>query len=161
LMEHWFTKLMIETGVGERMQRESLVHDGIYMCFNGELRHIDFNKLIGKRVTIYGQQEVVKDLIARRVADGGEIFFEVENTSVQDFAGDKPKIRFRHQGRDQVIECDLIAGCDGYHGVSRPSFPEGAHREYERVYPFGWLGILAKVKPVADELIYAYHERGF
>src|SRR5262245_60830886 len=121
LMEHWFTKLMIETGVGERMQRESLVHDGIYMAFNGELRHIDFNKLIGKRVTIYGQQEVVKDLIARRLKDGGEIYFEVTDTSIHDFMASKPKIRFAHQGRAQEIECDLIAGCDGYHGISRPS----------------------------------------
>jgi p-hydroxybenzoate 3-monooxygenase len=131
------------------------------MTFNGELRHIDFHKLVGKHVTIYGQQEVVKDLIARRLADGGEIYFEVTDTSVHDFATDKPKIRFRHQGQVKEIDCDIIAGCDGYHGVTRPSFPKGTHTEYERVYPFGWLGILAEVKPVADELVYAYHPRGF
>ncbi len=161
LMEDWVTKLLIETGVGERMQREGMVHNGIYMAFNGELRHINFHKLIGKRVTIYGQQEVVKDLIARRLADGGAIFFEVQGTSVHDFDTAHPKIRFRHQGEQKEIECEFIAGCDGFHGICRPSFPQGAHREYERVYPFGWLGILAEVKPVADELIYVYHPRGF
>jgi len=161
LMEDWVTKLLVETGVGERMQRESLVHDGIYMSFEGELRHIDFAKLIGKRVTIYGQQEVVKDLIARRLADGGEIHFDVADTTVHDFTAGKPKIRFHHGGKAHEIECDFIAGCDGFHGVSRPSFPQGTHQEFERVYPFGWLGILADAKPVANELIYAYHPRGF
>jgi len=161
LMEDWVTKLLVETGVGARMQREGLAHDGIYMTFGGELRHIDFHKLIGKRVTIYGQQEVVKDLIARRLADGGEIHFDVADTSVHDFNTGKPKIRFRHQGKAQEIDCDIIAGCDGFHGVCRPSFPAGSLRGYDRIYPFGWLGILAKAKPVADELIYAYHDRGF
>jgi len=161
LMEDWVTKLLVETGVGARMQREGLAHDGIYMTFGGELRHIDFHKLIGKRVTIYGQQEVVKDLIARRLADGGEIHFDVADTSVHDFNIGKPKIRFRHQGKAQEIDCDIIAGCDGFHGVCRPSFPAGSLRGYDRIYPFGWLGILAKAKPVADELIYAYHDRGF
>ena len=161
LMEDWVTKLLVETGVGARMQREGLAHDGIYMTFGGELRHIDFYKLIGKRVTIYGQQEVVKDLIARRLADDGEIHFEVSDTSVHDFTTGKPKIQFRHQGQTKEIDCDIIAGCDGFHGVCRPSFPSGTLRGYDRIYPFGWLGILAKAKPVADELIYAYHERGF
>ncbi len=161
LMEDWVTKLLTETGVGARMQREGLPHDGIYMTFNGELRHIDFYKLVGKRVTIYGQQEVVKDLIARRLADGGEIHFEVTDTSIQDFSTDKPKIRFRHQGRAKEIDCDIIAGCDGFHGVSRSEFPSGVRRDYDRVYPFGWLGILAEAKPVEDELIYAYHPHGF
>jgi p-hydroxybenzoate 3-monooxygenase len=161
LIEDWVANLLIDTGVGERMQREGMVHDGIYIAFNGELRHIDFHKLIGKRVTIYGQQEVVKDLIARRLSDGGEILFEVQDTTVHDFDTDEPKIRFRHQGAGREIACDVIAGCDGFHGVTRPSFPKGALHLYERVYPFGWLGILAKAPTVADELIYAYHERGF
>ncbi len=161
LMEDWVTKLLIETGVGVRMQREGLVHDGIYMAFNGELRHIDFYKLVGKRVTIYGQQEVVKDLIARRLADGGEIRFEVTETSIHDATAAQPKIRFHDQGKAQEIECDIIAGCDGFHGVCRPSIPAGTLRGYDRVYPFGWLGILAKTTPVADELIYSYHQRGF
>jgi p-hydroxybenzoate 3-monooxygenase len=161
LMEDWVTKLMVEVGVGERMLREGMVHDGIYIVFNGEMRHIDFHKLIGKRVTIYGQQEVVKDLIERRLAGGTEILFEVQNTSVHDFTTDKPKIRFRHQGKPHEIECEIIAGCDGFHGVSRPSFPPGKHQEFERVYPYGWLGILADVKPVADEVTYCYHPRGF
>jgi p-hydroxybenzoate 3-monooxygenase len=161
LMEDWVTKLLVETGVGARMQREGLAHDGIYMTFGGALRHIDFYKLIGKRVTIYGQQEVVKDLIARRLADGGEIHFEVTDTGIHDFASGKPKIRFRHQNQTKEIDCDIIAGCDGFHGVCRPSFPAGSLQGYDRIYHFGWLGILAKANPVADELIYAYHERGF
>ena len=161
LMEDWVAKLLIETGVGARMQREAMVHDGIYIAFNGEARHIDFHKLIGKQVFIYDQKEVVTDLIARRLADGGDIHFEVEDSSVHDFATDRPKIRFHHQGQAKEIACDMIAGCDGFHGVCRPSFPAGALSGYDRVYPFGWLGILSESPPPEKELIYCYHERGF
>ena len=128
LMENWVAQMLIDTGVGERLQREAMVHDGIYISFKGEARHIDFHKLIGKQVFIYDQKEVVTDLIAKRLADGGQIFFEVSDTSVHDFNGDKPKIRFRHQGKPQEIECDFIGGCDGFHGVCRPSFPAGCSR---------------------------------
>ena len=143
------------------MKRESVVHDGIYLCFDGELHHIDFHKLVGKRVTIYGQQEVVKDLIAKRLADGGQILFECSDASVHGFDGKAPQIRFRHNGETKEIDCDFIGGCDGFHGVCRPSIPAKSISIYEREYPFGWLGILAEAPPVADELIYAYHPRGF
>jgi p-hydroxybenzoate 3-monooxygenase len=161
LLEQWATDMLIETGVGDRMQRESMVHDGIHLCFDGALHHIDFHKLVGKRVTIYGQQEVVKDLIARRLADGTPILFEAADVGVHGVEGKTPKIRLAHDGRAQEIECDFIGGCDGFHGICRPSIPASALSIYEREYPFGWLGILAKATPVADELIYAYHPRGF
>ncbi len=161
LMEDWVAKLLVSTGVGDRMQREAMVHDGIYISFNGEARHIDFHKLINKQVFIYDQKEVVTDLIARRLADGGEIHFEVEDTSVHDFATAQPKIHFRHRGRAEEIACDVIAGCDGFHGVCRPSFPTGSLRGYDRVYPFGWLGILTESPPPEKELIYCFHDRGF
>ena len=161
LMEHWVAQMLIETGVGARMQREAMVHDGIYISFNGEARHIDFHKLIGKQVFIYDQKEVVTDLIARRLADGGPIHFEVEDTGVHDFSTDHPVIRFRHDGKARQIECDLIAGCDGFHGICRPSIPAAEWRGYDRVYPFGWLGILTESPPPEKELIYCFHDRGF
>jgi len=161
LMEHWVAQMLIETGVGERLKREAMVHDGIYIAFNGQARHIDFHKLIGKQVYIYDQKEVVTDLIARRLADGGQIRFEVEDVSVHDFSGDRPVIRFRHEGRAQQIECDFIGGCDGFHGICRPSIPAADWRGYDRVYPFGWLGILTESPPPENELIYCFHERGF
>jgi len=161
LMENWVARLLIETGVGARLQREAMVHDGIYIAFSGEARHIDFHKLIDKQVFIYDQKEVVTDLIARRLADGGEIFFEVEDTAIHDFTTHQPRITFRHEGRNKQIACDFIAGCDGFHGVCRPSFPQGALRDYDRVYPFGWLGILSESPPPEKELIYCFHERGF
>jgi p-hydroxybenzoate 3-monooxygenase len=161
LMEHWTAHMLIDTGVGERLKREAMVHDGIYISFKGEVRHIDFHKLIGKQVYIYDQKEVVTDLIAKRLADGGQIFFEVEETTVHDFEGKYPKICFKHQGRAQEIECDFIGGCDGFHGVCRPSFPKGVLKDYDRVYPFGWLGILSESPPPDHELIYCFHDRGF
>jgi p-hydroxybenzoate 3-monooxygenase len=161
LMENWVAKMLIDTGVGDRLKREAMVHDGIYISFRGEARHIDFHKLIGKQVFIYDQKEVVTDLIAKRLGDGGEILFEVSDTSVHDFGGNNPKIRFRHGGKAQEIECDFIAGCDGFHGMCRPSFPAGTLSEYDRVYPFGWLGILSESPPPDHELIYCFHERGF
>ncbi len=161
LMEHWVSELLVEAGVGERMKREGMVHDGIFIAFNGQAHYLNFKKLIGKHVVIYDQKEVVTDLIARRLADGGEIHFEVADTSVHDFTTDRPKIRFRENGQATEIECDFIAGCDGFHGISRPSFPAGVLRGYDRVYPFGWLGILSESPPPEKELIYAYHEKGF
>jgi p-hydroxybenzoate 3-monooxygenase len=161
LIEQWAADMLVETGLGARMKRESMVHDGIYMCFNGALHHIDFKKLVGKRVTIYGQQEVVKDLIAKRLADGGEILFECSDVRVRGIEGQAPQIAFRHGGNSQTVDCDFIGGCDGFHGICRPSIPAPSISLYEREYPFGWLGILAEAPPVADELIYAYHSRGF
>ena len=161
LMENWVARMLIDTGVGDRLKREAMVHDGIYISFRGEARHIDFHKLIGKQVFIYDQKEVVTDLIAKRIGDGGEILFEVSDTSVHDFGGKSPKIRFKHGGKAQEIECDFIAGCDGFHGICRSSFPAGTLSEYDRIYPFGWLGILSESPPPDDELIYCFHERGF
>ena len=161
LMEHWVAHMLMDTGVGDRLKREAMVHDGIYIAINGEARHIDFHKLIDKRVYIYDQKEVVTDLIAKRLADGGQIYFEVQDTKVHDFHTDKPVIRFKHDGKVQEISCDIIAGCDGFHGVCRPSIPANQWRGYDRVYPFGWLGILAESPPPEQELIYSFHERGF
>jgi p-hydroxybenzoate 3-monooxygenase len=143
------------------LQREAMVHDGIYISFKGEARHIDFHKLIDKHVYIYDQKEVVTDLIAKRLSDGGEILFEVEDTGVYGFAGRQPIIRFKHRGQAHEIQCDFIAGCDGFHGVCRPSFPPGALTDYDRVYPFAWLGILSESPPPDHELIYCFHEHGF
>jgi p-hydroxybenzoate 3-monooxygenase len=161
LIEQWARDLLIESGVGERMQREGMSHDGIHLCFGGALHYINFREMLGKGVTIYGQQEVVKDLVTRRLADGGQILFEVSDVSVHDFSGTAPKIRFHHEGRPQELACDFIGGCDGFHGVCRPSIPASSLVAYDREYPFGWLGILSESAPPEHELIYAYHERGF
>jgi p-hydroxybenzoate 3-monooxygenase len=161
LIEHWAADLIDQVGAGERMHREGLLHWGINLGINGDLHRIDFRRLVEKRVTIYGQQEVVKDLVARRLADGGPLLFEVDDVSVHDFASERPKIRFTHEGRSQEIDCDFIAGCDGFHGICRPSLPEGTLRIFEREYPFGWVGILAESPPPDEELIYSYTDRGF
>ncbi|HVZ54188.1 MAG TPA: 4-hydroxybenzoate 3-monooxygenase [Pseudolabrys sp.] len=161
LIEHWAADLLVDVGVGERMKREGLLHWGINIGINGELHRLDFKALVNKRVTIYGQQEVVKDLVARRLADGGPLLFEVDNVTVHDLKSDRPKIRFTHEGQAKEIECDFIAGCDGFHGIARPSFPDGVLSVFERDYPFGWLGILSESVPPDEELIYSYTDRGF
>jgi len=161
LLEQWATDLLIDTGVGDRLKREAMFHDGIYFCFDGGLHHINFRKLIGKGVAIYGQQEVVKDLVERRLADGGQILFEVSDVSVHDITGSQPKIRFHHAGKDQELICDFIGGCDGFHGICRPSVPATGLTIYDREYPFGWVGILSESPPPEDELIYTYSPRGF
>ena len=161
LIEHWTADLLSEVGVGERMQREGILHWGINIGINGGLHRIDFKALVGKRVTIYGQQEVVKDLVERRRADGGPLLFEVDGVSVHELTSQRPKIRFTQGGKAQEIECDFIAGCDGFHGICRPSFPDGVLSVFERDYPFGWLGILSESAPPDHELIYSYTDRGF
>jgi p-hydroxybenzoate 3-monooxygenase len=161
LMEQFATDLLREAGVGARMDREGLVHEGIVLRFGGTSHRIPLTELTGKRVTIYGQHEVVKDLIAARLEAGGQILFEASDVSVHDFTSDTPSIRFRHNGQDHALDCDVIAGCDGFHGICRPSLPEDHLSAFDRVYPFGWLGILAAVAPSNDELIYASHENGF
>ena len=161
LIEHWAADLLADVGAGERMKREGLLHWGINLGINGDLHRIDFQKLVDKRVTIYGQQEVVKDLVERRLADGGPLYFEVDDVSVRDLTSERPKIRFTHQGKNQEIECDFIAGCDGFHGICRPSVPAGVLRIFEREYPFGWLGILSESPPPDHELIYSYTDGGF
>jgi len=161
LIEDWAADLMIDVGVGERMKAEGMLHWGLNIGINGDLHRIDFKKLVDKRVTIYGQQEVVKDLVERRLADGGPLLFEVDGVSVHDMTSPHPKIRFTHEGRAQEIDCDFIAGCDGFHGICRPSFPDGVLSVFERDYPFGWLGILSESAPPDHELIYSYTDRGF
>ncbi|HET9814737.1 MAG TPA: 4-hydroxybenzoate 3-monooxygenase [Xanthobacteraceae bacterium] len=161
LIEQWASDLLVETGVGARMQREGMFHNGVHFAFGGALHYINFRDLIGKGVTIYGQQEVVKDLIERRLADDGQILFEASDVSVHDFAGRAPKIRYHHGERDVELTCDFIGGCDGFHGICRPSIPATVLTAYDREYPFGWVGVLSESPPPEHELIYAYHERGF
>jgi p-hydroxybenzoate 3-monooxygenase len=162
VLEQGTVDLLTQMGVGERMKREGLVHYGIELRFNRERHRIDFRELTGgKGITIYAQAEVVKDLNNARLAAGGQVVFEVEDVTVHELDGAKPKILYRKEGTDHELQCDFIAGCDGFHGICRPSVPAGALIEYERTYPFGWLGILAVAPPSSDELIYAYHERGF
>jgi p-hydroxybenzoate 3-monooxygenase len=161
LIEHWAADMLTDIGVGARLKREGLVHWGINIGINGALHHIDFKKLVDKRVTIYGQQEVVKDLVARRLEDGGPLLFEVDDVGVHDVTSDKPKIRFTHEGKAEEIDCDFIAGCDGFHGICRSSFPDSILKVFERDYPFGWVGILTESPPPDHELIYSYTDRGF
>jgi p-hydroxybenzoate 3-monooxygenase len=161
LLEQWVSDLLIETGVGARLEREAMFHDGIHLAFGGTCHHVDFRALIGRGVTVYGQQEVVKDLVAKLIEDGVPILFEVEDVAVHELDGDAPRISFRKDGEPGEIVCDFIGGCDGFHGICRPSIPAGVLTIYEREYPFGWLGILTESPPPADELIYAYHEHGF
>jgi p-hydroxybenzoate 3-monooxygenase len=163
VLEHGTVDLLNEMGLGERMRREGRAHEGIELRFAGRSHRIDFRALTGgKTITVYGQHEVVKDLIAARLASGETIRFEVSEVSVEELNGAQPTIRFRDaDGAPLQLTCDLIAGCDGFHGVCRPSVPEGVLTAYERSYPFAWLGILAQSAPVADELIYVNSERGF
>jgi p-hydroxybenzoate 3-monooxygenase len=162
VLEQGTVELLVEMGVGERLQREGLVHHGVELRFGGRGHRIPFDELTGGRgITIYGQQEVVKDLIAARVEAGAPLLFEVEDVTPHGFDAGEPSLRYRHGGQEHELRCDVIAGCDGFHGVCRPALPEGTLRAREHVYPFGWLGILAEVEPSSEELIYCYHDRGF
>ena len=162
VLEQRTVDLLREIGLGERLGREGLVHDGIELQFAGERHRIDFPSLTdGRRITVYGQQEVVKDLISARLETGRPLLFEVDDVTLHGFEGDAPAITFRHEGEEKELRCDLIAGCDGSHGVSRESIPAGILTAFERDYPFAWLGILAAAPPSNEELIYAYSERGF
>ena len=161
VLEQRTADLLAEAGVGGRMQREGIVHDGIELQFDGERHRIAFDELTGKSIVIYGQTEVVKDLIEARLESGRPLLFEVGDVSVSDLETDRPRIAFSHEGARQELECDVIAGCDGFHGVCRPSIPDGVLTEFSREYPFGWLGILAAVAPSIEELVYSAHQRGF
>jgi p-hydroxybenzoate 3-monooxygenase len=162
VLEQGTVDLMIETGVGERLEREGLRHDGVWFSFGGRRHRIDLSELTGgKAITVYAQQEVVRDLVKARLGAGGQIVFDVDDLSVHDLDSKMPKIRYQKDGKEHELSCDFIAGCDGFHGVCRPSTPEGVIAVYERVYPFAWLGILAEAAPTSEELIYTYHERGF
>ena len=162
VLEQNTVDLLVEAGVGERMKKEGLVHRGLELRFGKRSHRIDLSGLTGGRaITVYGQQEVVKDLIDARLNAGGQILPEVEEVSVHDLDTANPAIRFRANGENQQLVCDFIAGCDGFHGVCRPSIPDGALSVYEHEYPFAWLGILAEAPPSSHELVYANHERGF
>jgi p-hydroxybenzoate 3-monooxygenase len=160
VLEQGTVDLLIAMGLGERMQREGLVHNGVEIRFQQQGHRIDFKALTGHGITIYAQQEVVKDLIAARLATGKAVLFESNEVSVHDFDSAQPRIRFQHRGEIAEIHCDFIAGCDGFHGVCRPAI-EKALAIYERIFPFAWLGILAAAAPSSEELIYCYHDRGF
>ena len=152
--------LMERVGVDARMKKEGIIHGGIYISLNGKRTHVNIEEQTGgSTVMVYGQTEVTKDLIAARLAHGGEIVFEAEDVSLHDIEGDKPRVRYLKDGNMVEMTCDYVAACDGFHGVGRKTMP--GVKELEKVYPFGWLGILAHAKPVADELIYAKHDRGF
>jgi p-hydroxybenzoate 3-monooxygenase len=162
VLEQGTVDLLIEMGVGDRLEREGLVHHGVELRFGGEGHRIPFDELTGGRgITIYGQQEVVKDLIAARLEAGAPLEFEVEDVRPVGIDTDRPTLRYRHGGDERELRCDVIAGCDGFHGVCRDAVPDGALSFREHVYPFGWLGILAEVAPSSDELIYCHHDRGF
>jgi p-hydroxybenzoate 3-monooxygenase len=162
VLEHGTVETLRAAGVAERLEREGLTHQGIELRWDGRGERIAFEELVpGRAITVYGQQEVVKDLVAARLADAGQIVFEVSDVEPSGFEGEQPSIRFSAHGERQRLDCDFIAGCDGFHGVSRPAIPAGVLQVFERAYPFAWLGILARVAPSADELIYAYTERGF
>ena len=160
LLEQRTVDLLVSTGVGERLKREAMVHTGVNFQFEGARHRIPLDELTpGRHVTIYGQQEVVKDLIAARLAAGGVIHFEAEVDSFQGLEGAHPVVRYRQNGETKELHADYVAGCDGFHGVCRGTVP--AKNVYEKIYPFAWLGILAQVAPSCEELIYARHERGF
>jgi p-hydroxybenzoate 3-monooxygenase len=160
LLEQGTVELMRELGLAERLDREGLVHHGLSLQFHGRPHRIPLTDLTGRTVTIYGQNEILKDLFPawRR---HGELRFEAEAYALEGVESERPKIHFREHGREGVVECDFIAGCDGFHGICRPSLPASVLRVYEREYPFGWLGILSKSVPVSDELVYVHHPDGF
>jgi p-hydroxybenzoate 3-monooxygenase len=165
VLEHGTVQLLDSLGLANRLHREGLVHHGVNLQFDGRRYRIDFAALTGKSITVYGQQELVKDLIAARQARAGVTRFAAEAVEILgltgDLTGERPAIRFRHRGQIEEVRCELVAGCDGFHGASRSAMPSGVLRCYEREYPYAWLGILAAVPPSSAELIYAFHERGF
>ena len=161
LLEQGTVELMDRVGAGARLHQHGLVHEGLDLAFGGVRHRIDLYGLTGRKVTIYGQTEMTRDLMEAREAAGAKTVYEAEDVTVHDFDRARPKVRYRKDGAAAELECDFIAGCDGFHGVCRPSVPPGAISTYERVYPFAWLGILSDTPPVSDELIYVHHERGF
>jgi len=161
VLEHGTTKAMHEAGISARLIDEGLPHDGFTLSFDGDTHRIDLKGLTGRSVTVYGQTELTKDLIAHRLEQDQQIFFSAEDVLPLDPNSQNPVIQFKVNGVEHKVNCNFIAGCDGYHGVSRQAIPENVLKEFERVYPFGWLGILCDAPPVAEELIYANHDNGF
>ncbi|WP_369139380.1 4-hydroxybenzoate 3-monooxygenase [Modestobacter versicolor] len=162
ILEQHTVQTLVDAGVGERLQRQGLPHDGVHLQYPGTRHHLDFAELCDRKVWLYGQSEVVKDLIAAQLDDGPPLLFEVSDVVPEDVDGDSPRIRFTDaDGTAQVLECDVIAGTDGFHGVSRPVVTAAGGRTWERTYPYAWLGILADVAPSSEELVYAWHPDGF
>jgi p-hydroxybenzoate 3-monooxygenase len=162
VLEQGTIDVLREVGVGERMDREGLRHGGIYLCFDNTRHHIPMSDLTnGRAVMIYGQTEVVKDLIAARLEAGAPLRFECDEVTVDGLEQDEPVVRYTHEGTERELACDIVAGCDGFHGVCRTAIPDGVLSVWGRDYPYAWLGILADVPPSTDELIYAYSDRGF
>jgi p-hydroxybenzoate 3-monooxygenase len=162
VLEQGTVDLLKAAGLGGRMLREGAVHAGIHLRFNGHTHRINFAELTGGRViTVYAQHEVIKDLVQARLDAGGRILFGVKDVSVHDLESSAPRIRCTHEGAPVELGCDFIGGCDGFHGISRPAFPAGRRTDYSHVYPLGWFGILVEAPPSSDELIYAYHPKGF
>ena len=162
VLEHGTVSALVDSGVGDRLLKEGLQHDFIDIRFNERKHRLNIKELSrGRSVWVYAQHEIVKDLVAARLGYGEPLFFEGSNVRIHDIESDKPSIRFTHDGREISVEADFIAGCDGFHGVSRSMIPESVLRVYDRQYPFAWLGVLAEAPPASHEVIYAYHERGF
>lgn len=162
VLEEGLVSLVREAGVADRMDREGLPHSGTQIAFNNELRRIDFHKYAeGKQVVVYGQTEITADLMEAREASGAPAIYEVANVEIHEVTGDFPYVLFEKDGEQQRIDCDYVAGCDGFHGVSRKTIPDDLRKEYEKVYPFGWLGILSDTPPIDEELIYGLSDRGF
>ncbi|WP_250479006.1 MULTISPECIES: 4-hydroxybenzoate 3-monooxygenase [unclassified Caballeronia] len=164
VLEQGTMDTLTQAGLGARMQAEGALHHGFELAFEGQRRRIALTELTGHSITVYAQHEVIKDLVAARLAANGELKFNVSNVSLHDFqdgSDRKPRIKYQHEGRDEELECDFIIGCDGSQGVSRQSIPEAVRQDYQRIYPFGWFGILVEAPPSSDELIYARHDRGF
>ena len=162
VLEHSTAELLERAGVGGRLRREGMRHDGIYLQWPGERRRIDFAGLTGRSVWVYGQTEVVKDLVAARTAAGLPLYFDVEQTTLRDLETDQPELGFRDSaGHAQHVRCDVVVGADGFHGISRPALPTALRTSWQRTFPYAWLGVLAQVPPSTDELIYAWHPRGF
>ena len=161
LIEAGTVDLLDRAGVGARLHREGLVHEGVEINFDGRRQRIDLHGLTGKVITVYGQTEITHDLMEARSAAGAATIYEAEGVSLHEIASDQPRVRYRKDGVEDEIACDFIAGCDGFHGVSRQTIPEAKLQHYERVYPFGWLGVLSDTPPVSPELIYVSHQRGF
>lgn len=161
ILEVGFVNLMREAGVDARMDEESFVHDGTVISFGEEQFRIDFDDLTNSHIVVYGQTELTRDLYDAREAVGGKTVFEVDHVEIHDADTDKPYVSYEKDGATHRLDCEFVAGCDGFHGISRQTIPLSVRREYEKVYPFGWLGILSETPPVHDELIYAHSDRGF
>lgn len=161
VLEQGSMDILNDAGVGARMRAEGALHHGVELAFGGRRHRIDLTELTGKAITVYPQHEVIIDLVAARLAAGGQILFETSEVSLDATDGARPSVSFVHAGEAQRIEADFVIGCDGFHGVSRPAIPSSLRQDFQRTYPFGWFGILVESAPSSDELIYAQHERGF